>query len=79
MTISIMEIGLAIRNIRKEKGVSQENLAYDCEISRSYMYKIEAGKCNPTLKVLEIIANRLDFKVWEIVKIAEEVSPSLAL
>lgn len=62
-----MDIGEAVREIRKEKGISQEKLALDSNISRRYVYLLESGQCSPTIKILEKIAVSLKVKVYDIV------------
>lgn len=48
--VSINEdIGKAIVNIRKQKGLSQEYLALECDMSVSYLRRIEHGTANPTI------------------------------
>jgi transcriptional regulator with XRE-family HTH domain len=37
---------------RKAMGLSQEKLAFDAEIDRTYVSQIERGLINPSLKVL---------------------------
>lgn len=49
-----------IRKLRVERGISQENLAVDAEIDRTYVSRLERGLENPTIGVLERIANALD-------------------
>ena len=44
-----MDLGLAIRNARKEAGLSQEALAVDAGLDRSYMGGIERGEHNLTV------------------------------
>lgn len=63
-----MDIGKAVREIRKEKGFSQEKLALEAEISRRYIYLLESGQCSPTVQILERIANVLGIKVMDIVE-----------
>lgn len=46
-------IGAVIRNIRKGRGISQEELAYMCHIDRSHMGRIERGERN--LAILNFI------------------------
>ena len=67
-----MDIGASIKGIRKEKGISQEILSLESNISRSHMYKIEANKSSPTISLLEKIAAVLGVKVSEIVSKAED-------
>ena len=48
-------IGCSIRNKRKEKNITQESLALQCGIDRSYMGRIERGEVNLTVeKIYEI-------------------------
>lgn len=47
---------------RKERGWSQEQLALEVGIQRSYMSGIERGTRNPTLAVVEKIAVALDIE-----------------
>jgi len=61
-------LGKAIIKLRKERKISQESLALSCHIDRSYLAEIEAGKANPSLKILNKIARALDYKIWQLVK-----------
>ncbi|OOV20781.1 transcriptional regulator [Flavobacterium sp. LM4] len=62
MSINI-KIGDRIRELRKVKGLSQEALANLAEVDRTYVTKVETGKKNVTVKILEkiIIALNTDF------------------
>lgn len=64
-------LGKEIVRIRKEKNLSQEDLALDCYIDRSYMAEIEEGKANPSLKVLYKIAGKLKIKLSYLFKSSE--------
>ncbi|HEY9168925.1 MAG TPA: helix-turn-helix transcriptional regulator [Lutibacter sp.] len=59
MDINI-KIGDRIRELRKEIGLSQEALANIAEVDRTYMTKVETGKRNVTVKILEKIIIALD-------------------
>lgn len=65
MDINI-KIGDRIRELRKEIGLSQEALANIAEVDRTYMTKVETGKRNVTVKILEkiIIALDTDFSTF---------------
>ena len=54
------EIGNRIKEIRSEKGISQEKLALKAELDRTYVAGVENGKRNPSIKSLEKIINALD-------------------
>ena len=53
------EIGKRIKEIRSEKGISQEKLALKAELDRTYVAGVENGKRNPSIKSLEKIINAL--------------------
>jgi transcriptional regulator with XRE-family HTH domain len=56
------EIGQKIQYYRKQKGLSQEELALKISISKSYLTKIEAPNCDKpfSLEVLFDIAEALE-------------------
>ena len=49
-----------LRKLRVKRGLSQENLAVDAQIDRTYVSRIERGLENPTIIVLERIALALN-------------------
>jgi transcriptional regulator with XRE-family HTH domain len=53
-------VGKRIRELRKRKGWSQERLADESEMHRSYMWGIEQGRRNPSLRHLSRIADALE-------------------
>ena len=55
----INDFGLTIKNRRKALKITQPYLAELAEISVNTLYKIERGAANPTLDVLEKIADVL--------------------
>jgi len=52
-------VGRNVRRLRDELGVSQEELAFECELHRTYISGVERGVRNPTVVVLEKIARAL--------------------
>lgn len=56
---NIKELGRRIRNLRKEAGLTQEKLADDAGLDRSYIGGIERGERNITFSVLCQLANAL--------------------
>jgi transcriptional regulator with XRE-family HTH domain len=59
---SLRALGAAVRSTRKELGLSQEDLAVDAEVERSYLGAIERGEVNVTLMVLTRICSALHVK-----------------
>lgn len=54
-----------IRRIRVERGLSQEALAVDAEIDRTYVSRLERNLENPTIGVLERVASALGCEIAE--------------
>ena len=50
------EIGKTIVSARAFRNISQEQLALECEMSVSYLRRIEHGAANPTINELARIA-----------------------
>jgi transcriptional regulator with XRE-family HTH domain len=57
-----------IRRLRVAKGLSQEVLAVDAAIDRTYVSRLERGLENPTVAVLERLAIALSVKIEEFFK-----------
>lgn len=55
-----IKFGQLVRKCRKEKNMSQEQLALLCNIDRSYLGRIERGEVNPTLEKIYEIAEKLE-------------------
>jgi transcriptional regulator with XRE-family HTH domain len=58
MTIT-EKFGLRLKTLRKEKGLSQEELAERSGLNRPYISGIEQGKRNVSLEVMEKLAEAL--------------------
>lgn len=52
-------IGINVRRLRTERGLTQEQLAHDVEIDLTYLGGIERGRRNPTVAVVGRIAEAL--------------------
>ena len=49
-----------VKELRKAKGLSQEELAFASELHRTYISGVERGVRNPTITVLAKIAKALE-------------------
>jgi len=64
----LKKFGARIRKIRKEKGISQEELAHRANLHRTYIGMIERAERNITLINIEKIAKALNIEIVEIFK-----------
>ena len=53
-------VALNIQDLRRSRGLSQEELAHRADVSRGYMGKIENAKFAASLDLLERIAQALN-------------------
>jgi transcriptional regulator with XRE-family HTH domain len=51
--------GGILRELRQERGISQEALSFECGVHRTYIGLLERGRMNPSLKTLLSIASAL--------------------
>jgi transcriptional regulator with XRE-family HTH domain len=61
-------VGLNLQRLRREKGLSQEELADRAEIHQTYLSGVERGRRNPTVVVLQRIAEALGADIEDIVR-----------
>jgi transcriptional regulator with XRE-family HTH domain len=52
----VRQLGVNVRRLRVAKGMSQEQLALDCGMKRSYVSDVERGTRNPTVRALGRLA-----------------------
>jgi transcriptional regulator with XRE-family HTH domain len=57
-----------IQRIRREKDLSQEEVAHRADIHQTYLSGVETGKRNPSILVVERIAKALGVDVSEFFK-----------
>jgi transcriptional regulator with XRE-family HTH domain len=64
----LVYFGQRVREIRKEKGLSQEELAHKADLHRTYIGMIERAEKNITLINIEKIANALEVNINNLIK-----------
>lgn len=64
----LKKIGRNVRRLREAKGLSQEQLAFEADMHRTYVSGIERGVRNPTATVLQRLAIALSCSVGELFK-----------
>ena len=58
-----VRVGLNLQNARRDRGLSQEELAHLAGIHQTYLSGVERGKRNPSILVLHRIATALTLDV----------------
>lgn len=57
------EFGKVIQNLRKEKGLSQEELGFRSNLHRTYIGMIERGEKNITLENIDRLSKGLEISI----------------
>lgn len=62
------KIGQRIRNIRKECGITQQDLSSIISVNQSYIAQVEQGKKNITIDTLAKISNALEVSLSDLLQ-----------
>lgn len=62
----LVRFGLRVRQLRREKGLSQEAFADRCGLDRTYMSGIERGRRNVSLRNIHVLARAFDLTIAEL-------------
>ncbi|MCF6433720.1 helix-turn-helix transcriptional regulator [Leisingera sp. MMG026] len=65
-------VGRNLKRFREEAGFSQEALAFECGLHRTYVSGVERGVRNPTIVVLEKLAEPLGIPSWRLLMPEDE-------
>lgn len=61
-------IGLNVQQWRRARGLSQEELAHRAHVHQTYLSGVETGRRNPSVVVLQRIAEALDGDIEDLTK-----------
>lgn len=67
-------LGEVLREVRKQRGLSQEALALNAGVERNYISLIELGRNSPSIRILYKICKVLDISPSLLLAQAEEKS-----
>jgi len=59
------KFGEKVRKLRLERGLSQEALANEANLDRTYIPGIEKGERNVSITVIEKLAIALKVEIWD--------------
>lgn len=64
-----------LRRLRNAKGVSQDDLAYEANVSRSYLSQLEKGAFYASLNVIGRLAQALGVEPAELLRLPTKRTP----
>jgi transcriptional regulator with XRE-family HTH domain len=67
--------GEALRELRGQAGMSQEQLAEASDLTRNYVSELELGQKSPSLRTIAKMAKALGTRPHELVKAADDSGP----
>lgn len=59
-----MDLAKAVRTARAARGISQKQLAELADLDSSYVSLIESGKRNPSISIVDAVANALGVPLY---------------
>ena len=65
----LIQLGLRIKHIRIEKGLSQSHVVNRCGKERQSYQRVETGNINPSIWHLQHIASALDVELKELLDV----------
>jgi len=69
-------LGRVLASKRKQAGLTQEALAYQCKLHPTYVSQLERGLKSLTVRVLTLVAGAVGVRASEILREAEELVQS---
>jgi transcriptional regulator with XRE-family HTH domain len=66
--VLVERLGNRIKALREARGMTQEVLAAKAAVSRGYLARLEIGRHDPTVGMVEKLARALGVKVIELLK-----------
>ena len=64
--LAIRKFGKRVKTLRLERRWTQDDLAFELEVDRSYVSSLERGQRNPTLKTIAKIAQMFSLTISEL-------------
>ena len=65
-------LAMLVKSMRKKNMMTQQQFAESAGISQTYISLIESGRRPVNLQILQNIAYALGYKLWELIKLAEQ-------
>ena len=66
------DLGERLREVRQLAGLTQERLAWECDLAKPFLSLIESGKRMPSIQVLFVLARRLGVEAAELLMFGKD-------
>ena len=71
MSLAIDQFSVVLRQLREERGWSQEQLAERADLNRSYLGEVERGRAIPSLITVSKLAEALEMQLSTLIERCE--------
>jgi transcriptional regulator with XRE-family HTH domain len=71
--MTLEQFSLVLRQLREERGFSQEQLAERADLNRSYVGEVERGRAVPSIVTVSKLAGALDIRLSSMIARCEHV------
>ncbi len=65
--------GTVLKHARKNKGFSQEQLAHNCDLDRTFISMLERGQRQPSLASILAISTSLEIPAYKLIKLTTDL------
>ncbi|MEX2535803.1 MAG: helix-turn-helix transcriptional regulator [Trueperaceae bacterium] len=62
-------LGARVRELRRQRGINQDDFAYRAGIHRTHVGMLENGKIDPKISTVLRVADALGLEFWELVRL----------
>ena len=62
----LLKLGARLKELRKVRGVTQEVLAEEVDLTPQYLSRLEAGHQSPSVETVAKLAEALHVQLWEL-------------
>jgi transcriptional regulator with XRE-family HTH domain len=62
----LLQFGKRVKQLRQEKGLTQEQFAQKCGLHKNYIGMVERGERNPSLINIDVIAKGLEVAISDL-------------
>jgi transcriptional regulator with XRE-family HTH domain len=71
--MTLEQFSMVLRQLREERGLSQEQLAERADLNRSYLGEVERGRAVPSIVTVSKLAGALDIRLSSMIARCEHV------
>ncbi len=68
----LIRFGKQLKKLRNDRMISQEELAFRCQLSKNYISDVECGRRNISLKAMDQLSKGLGIELFKLFQFKED-------